>query len=148
MTRSENPQRPFFDYKQIELFGKTNLSLEDMAAILNVPAERIQRMMERANSKFYKSYRRGQALTRFNLLQRQIATALGDAKGNPALLTHLGAVLLGQQPAVKKQLDEERQETAEKLIQNVSAIQKAQMFNALMGFSEETRVIDDGCVEY
>ena len=147
MTRTEQPQRAFFDYKQIELFGKTNLSVEDMAAILNVSVERIQGIMERPNSKFHKSYRRGQALTRFNLLQRQIATALGEAKGNPALLTHLGAVLLGQQPAGKKQPEEERQATAEKLIQNVSATQKAQMFNALMGFSENTKVINDDSIE-
>ena len=118
-----------------------------MAAILNVPAERIQRMMERPNSKFYKSYRRGQALTRFNLLQRQIATALGDAKGNPALLTHLGAVLLGQQPAAKKPQSDEQEESAEKLIQNVSASQKEQVYNALMGFTEKGEEIQDDDTE-
>jgi hypothetical protein len=76
-------------------------------------------------------------------LQRQIATALGEAKGNPALLTHLGAVILGQQPAGKKQSDEQ-EESAEKLMQNVPASQKEQIFNALMGITEQPEKIDDG----
>jgi len=95
-NESEQPKEKKFNYKQIELFGNTGLSVEDMAAILNMSDERVQRLMERKKSKFYQYYRRGQAITRFKLLQRQIATALGDAKGNPALLTHLGSVILGQ----------------------------------------------------
>jgi len=131
------------DYKRIELFGKTGLSVEDMAAILNISVERVQRFMKREKSKFFQCYRRGQALTRFNLLQRQIATALGEAKGNPALLTHLGSVILGQQPVIKK-LPEEQEESAEKLMQNVSASQKEQMYNALIGTAEkEVEVSDD-----
>jgi hypothetical protein len=139
----ELPNERRFDYKKIELFGKTGLSIEDMAAILNMSVERVQRFMERPKSKFYQCYRRGQALTRFSLLQRQIATALGEAKGNPALLTHLGAVILGQQPAGKKQSDEQ-EESAEKLMQNVPASQKEQIFNALMGITEQPEKIDDG----
>jgi len=132
------------DYKRIELFGKTGLSVEDMAAILNISVERVQRLMGREKSKFFQCYRRGQALTRFSLLQRQISTALGEAKGNPALLTHLGAVILGQQPVAKKSLSEEQEESAEKLIQNVSATQKEQMYNALIGTTEkEVEVNDD-----
>jgi hypothetical protein len=134
------------NYKQIELFGKTGLSVEDMAAILNISVERVQGFMERPKSKFYMCYRRGQALTRFSLLQRQIATALGEAKGNPALLTHLGAVILGQQSAGKKQ-HEEQDESAEKLIQNVSASQKEQVYNALMGFTEKIEDIRDDDTE-
>ena len=130
------------DYKRIELFGKTGLSVEDMAAILNMSVERVQRLMGREKSKFFQCYRRGQALTRFNLLQRQIATALGEAKGNPALLTHLGSVILGQQPVIKK-LSEEQDETAEKLIQNVSASQKEQMYNALIGTTEKEIEVKD-----
>jgi len=77
-------------------------------------------------------------------LQRQIATALGDAKGNPALLPHLGSVILGQQSVAKKSLSEEQEESAEKLIQNVSATQKEQMYNALIGTTEkEVEVSDD-----
>jgi hypothetical protein len=132
---SELPKEKKLNYKQVELFGNTGLSIEDMAAILNISVERVQRLMGREKSKFFQCYRRGQAITRFKLLQRQIATALGDAKGNPALLTHLGAVILGQQP-IKKQ-SEEQEETAEKLIQNVSASQKEQMYNALIGTTEK-----------
>ena len=132
------------NYKQIELFGNTGLSVEDMAAILNISVERVQRLMGREKSKFFQCYRRGQAMTRFRLLQRQIATALGDAKGNPALLTHLGSVILGQQPVARKSLSEEQEESAEKLIQNVSASQKEQMYNALLGTPEkEIEVKDD-----
>ena len=146
-SESEQPdtvdKKKKLDYKRIELFGKTGLSVEDMAAILNMSVERVQRLMSREKSKFFQCYRRGQALTRFNLLQRQIATALGEAKGNPALLTHLGSVILGQQPAAKK-LPEEQEEAAEKLMQNVSASQKEQMYNALIGTTEkEVEVKDD-----
>ena len=145
-TNAEQPdtvdKKKKLDYKRIELFGKTGLSVEDMAAILNMSIERVQRLMSREKSKFFQCYRRGQALTRFNLLQRQIATALGEAKGNPALLTHLGSVILGQQPAIKK-LSEEQDETAEKLIQNVSASQKEQMYNALIGTTEKEMEVKD-----
>jgi len=147
LNESEQPdevgKKKKLDYKRIELFGKTGLSVEDMAAILNISVERVQRLMEREKSKFFQCYRRGQALTRFNLLQRQIATALGEAKGNPALLTHLGSVILGQQPVAKKSLSEEQEETAEKLIQNVSASQKEQMYNALLGTTEKGIEVQD-----
>ena len=149
MTESELPEeigKKKLNYKQVELFGKTGLSVEDMAAIMNISVERVQRLMGREKSKFFQCYRRGQALTRFNLLQRQIATALGEAKGNPALLTHLGSVILGQQPAPKKQ-SEEPEESAEKLIQNVSTSQKEQVYNALMGFTEKIDAIQDDDTE-
>jgi hypothetical protein len=141
-NESEQSKAKKLDYKRIELFGKTGLPVEDMAAILNISVERVQRLMGREKSKFFQCYRRGQALTRFNLLQRQIATALGDAKGNPALLTHLGSVILGQQPVVKKQ-SEEQEESAEKLIQSVSSSDKTQMYNALIGNTEKEIGIND-----
>ena len=141
-VESEQLKAKKLNYKQIELFGKTGLSVEDMAAILNISVERVQRLMEREKSKFFQCYRRGQALTRFSLLQRQIATALGDAKGNPALLTHLGSVILGQQPVSKKSSDEQ-EESAEKLIQNVSSSDKAQIYNALIGNTEKEVGIHD-----
>jgi hypothetical protein len=75
-------------------------------------------------------------------LQRQIATALGEAKGNPALLTHLGSVILGQQPIAKK-LPEEQEESAEKIMQNVPASQKEQMYYALIGNTEKEVGIND-----
>jgi len=140
---SQQPKEKKLNYKQIELFGKTGLSVEDMAAILNISVERVQRLMEREKSKFFQCYRRGQALTRFSLLQRQIATALGDAKGNPALLTHLGSVILGQQTVAKKPPSEEQEESVEKLIQNVSSSDKAQMYNALIGNTEKEVGIND-----
>jgi predicted HTH domain antitoxin len=141
---SDSPnEKRRLNYKQIELFGKTGLSVEDMAAILNISVERVQRLMGREKTKFFQCYRRGQALTRFNLLQRQIATALGEAKGNPALLTHLGAVILGQQPIAKKPLSEEQEESVEKLIQNVSSSDKAQMYNVLIGNTEQEVGIND-----
>ena len=140
---SEQQKEKKLNYKQIELFGNTGLSVEDMAAILNISVERVQRLMDRKKSKFFQYYRRGQAVTRFKLLQRQIATALGDAKGNPALLTHLGSVILGQQPAVKKPQSEEQEESVEKLIQSVSSSDKAQMYNALIGNTEKEVGIND-----
>jgi len=142
-VESQQPKAKKLNYKQIELFGKTGLSVEDMASILNISVERVQRLMEREKSKFFQCYRRGQALTRFSLLQRQIATALGEAKGNPALLTHLGAVILGQQSISKKQQSEKQEESAEKLIQNMSSSDKAQIYNALIGNSEKEVGIHD-----
>ena len=140
----ESPnEKKRLNYKQIELFGNTGLSVEDMAAILNISVERVQLLMERTKSKFFQCYRRGQAITRFKLLQRQIATALGDAKGNPALLTHLGSVILGQQPVAKKPQSEEQEESVEKLIQSVSLSDKAQMYNALIGNTEKEVGIND-----
>ena len=147
INESETLKEKRFDYKRIELFGKTGLSIEDMAAILNISVERVSRLMAREKSKFYQCYRRGQALTRFSLLQRQIATALGEAKGNPALLTHLGAVILGQQASGKKQQADEQEESAEKLMQNVPASQKEQIYNALMGITEKAEEINDGATE-
>ena len=142
-THTSESARKKLNYKQIELFGNTGLSVEDMAAILNISVERVQRLMDRKKSKFFQYYRRGQAVTRFKLLQRQIATALGDAKGNPALLTHLGSVILGQQPVAKKPQSEEQEESVEKLIQSVSLSDKAQMYNALIGNTEKEVGIND-----
>jgi hypothetical protein len=132
-----------FDYKRIELFGKTGLPVEDMAAVLGVQELWIHRLMENPKSKFYRCYRRGQALTKLSLLRSQIATACGDAKGNPSLLMHLGVIMLGQQPTGKKQT-EEQENTAEKVMQNVPAAQKEQMYNAMIGITEpEIEVYDE-----
>jgi ABC-type polar amino acid transport system ATPase subunit len=57
-------------------------------------------------------------------------------------LTHLGSVILGQQPVVKKQ-SEEQEESAEKLIQSVSSSDKTQMYNALIGNTEKEVGIND-----
>lgn len=130
------------DYKQVELFGKCNLPVDDMSAILGISSLRIQRWMDNDRSKFYQSYRKGQALTRFNISQRQIAVATGEATGNPTLLAHLGGVLLGQN-TTKNQSLEPKQDTAEKLIQNVSPSQREHIFSTLMGISDNTDTIDD-----
>ena len=141
MPRSENPAKRRYDYKQIELFGQCSLPVDDMAIILNASVERIQKLMERETSTFYRSYRRGQALTRLGILQKQIAVATGQATGNPGLLTHLGTLLLGQDKSKKP---ENKQDAAEKLIQNVSDAQKAEMFTALTGTqTNQDDIIDD-----
>jgi hypothetical protein len=57
-------------------------------------------------------------------------------------LAHLGGVLLGQN-TTKNQPSEPKQETAEKLIQNVSPSQREHIFSTLMGISENTDTIDD-----
>jgi len=131
MTRSERPIKRRFDYEQVELFGKCNLPVEDMAVILNTSDERIHNLMNCKRSTFYRRYRRGQALTRLGILQKQIAVATGQSTGNPGLLTHLGALLLGQDKGKKPA--ENTQDTAEKLLENASESQKAEMFTALMG---------------
>ena len=142
MPRSENPKRPFFDYQQIEHFGKCSLPVEDIAHILNMPLERINRMMARENSKFYRSYRRGQAMTKLGILQRQISVATGEAQGNAPLLQHLGAILLGQNASKKP--TENIQDTAEKLMQDVSETQKAEMFATLIETqAEKEEIIDE-----
>ena len=132
-----------FNFKEIERFGWTGLSVEDMAVILNMKASRIRKLMENPKSKFYFHYRRGQALVRLQLQSHQIATALGKEKGNAALLTHLGVHMLGQQTAGKKQV-EEPEVTAEQLLQNATQSQKAEMLNVLMNITHETTEVDDG----
>jgi len=121
------------DYEQVELFGKCSLSIEDMAVLLNITQERIQTLMANETSKFFKRYRKGQAKTRLNILQQQISTALGigPTKGHSQLLMHLGSILLGQNPSKKS--EDNLQNTAEKLVENVSDAQKAEMFTVLMG---------------
>ena len=141
MPQSENPKRTCFDYEQIELCGKSNLPVEDMSYILKMPLERIQRLMAKENSKFYQSYRRGQAMTKLVVLQRQIAVATGEAQGNAPLLQHLGAILLGQN-ASKKPV-ENIQNTVEKLMQDVSEIQKEEMFTALIDTQADKDKITD-----
>ena len=129
------------DYDQIEEFGKCNLSQKDMSAILNIPVSQIQRWVENSRSKFYRSYRKGQALSRYAIAQRQIAVATGEAKGNSALLTYLGSVFLGQNIAQKQ--PEVKEETAEKMLQNVSDAQKEHIFSTLTGVSDTIETIDD-----
>ena len=141
MAQSENSKRTFFDYEQIELFGKCSLPVEDMSYVLKMPLERIQRLMAKESSKFYQSYRRGQAMTKLVVLQRQIAVATGESQGNPQLLKHLGEVLLGQNTNTKT--TEHIQDTAEKLMQDVSETQKAEMFSTLIDTSANKDEITD-----
>jgi hypothetical protein len=83
-------------------------------------------------------------MTRFLILRQQIAVATGQASGNPGLLTNLGVLLLGQNFG-KKSMAENKQEAAEKLIQNVPEAQKAEMFTALVGAqTNQDGIIDDG----
>ena len=130
------------DYKQIEDFGKCNLPVEDMSAILNIPIGQIQKWMDRGTSLFSKTYRRGQALTRLAIAQRQILVATGASSGNSTLLTYLGSIYLGQN-IVKKE-PEVKEETAEKMLQNVSDAQKEHIFSTLTGVSDTIETIDDG----
>ena len=59
MSRSENPEKRHFDYDKIEEYGVIYLSVEDMALDLNTSKERIQKLMNRPNSMFYKRYHKG-----------------------------------------------------------------------------------------
>ena len=130
------------NYKDIEDFGKCNLPVDDMAAILNIPRGQIQKWMDRETSQFSKKYRRGQALTRLAIAQRQILVATGASSGNSTLLTYLGAIYLGQNIATK-QPAEVKEETAEKMLQNVSDAQKEHIFSTLTGVADTIETIDD-----
>ena len=142
----QKPQKKRRDKsKQIEQFGFTGISVEDMATILRTSVARIQGFMNNPESKFYRLYRRGQALVKMKLSYHQIMTALGEAKGNSQILQHLGVTLLGQQP-VRKQ-PEERDESAETLLQNVPKSKRGKLFKMLVGTLEKSEKIDDGTDE-
>jgi hypothetical protein len=127
--------------KQVEMFGVTSLSVEDMAAYLRLPVSRIQKYMDDPESHFYKCYHRGQVLTRMKLLHTQILTATGQTKGNATMLAHLGNVLLGQQ-LVKKQ-PEEQEVTDEELLQNIPKSQRDTIYRLLAGIGDKPVEIDD-----
>ena len=132
------------DYKQVELFGQCNLPEEDMAVLLGLPLRRVKKLMNFEKSKFYKFYRKGQAVTRFNLLHQQIATALGtsSAKGNPAMLMRLGESMLGQENGKNKK-QEEKQVIAEAIVENATETQKIEAFGMLIGISDaQSEIID------
>jgi len=80
-------------------------------------------------------------MTKLVVLQRQIAVATGEAQGNAPLLQHLGAILLGQNTSKKP--TENIQDTAEKLMQDVSETQKKEMFTALIDTQADKDDITD-----
>jgi hypothetical protein len=133
--------RQKFDFEQIENFGKVNLPLDDIAILLNLPLHVIQKLMT-PGKKFYAHYRRGQAITRYDILQTQLAVAMGATKSNPTMLSHLGAVLLGQNPDAKPI---EQDEHTEALLQSIPSKTRKKLFDSMMGFiPSDTTVVDDG----
>ena len=146
MPRVNDPRQKAIDYEQVERFGQCNLPVDDMAILLNLPVKFVQKLMDREKSTFYRRYRRGQAATRLDILQKQIAVAIGKAPGNPGLLTHLGILLLGQDKGKKPA--ENKQDVANDLMQNMSEAQKAEMFSALTGEQiSQQEIIDDSDTE-
>ena len=131
--------RKKINFKAIEDFGRVNLPAEDMAVLLNMPVKAIHRLMQ-PGRKFYQHYRRGQALTKFDIIRTQLNVAMGQAKGNSSMLSYLGTVLLGQQPRVESTADE----NTEAMLQNIPSGMKSELFATLMGFDPSpSEVLDD-----
>ena len=80
------------DIKQVEELARIGCTEEDMAAVLGVSVDTIQRR-KRANAEFCGAIKRGQAATRNSLRRLQLQKALS---GNVTMLIWLGKQLLGQ----------------------------------------------------
>jgi hypothetical protein len=134
-------------YKQIELYGKTGLSIEDMAFMLRLSIKKVEAYMNDPSSRFYQAYRRGQVLTKLNILHRQIAMACGEAKGNASLLSFLGVHLCGQEP-LNKRAEAVDEQADNNTIDNITAKDKELIYNALMGvYVGKTESINDNETE-
>ena len=119
MPRSENPEKRHFDYKQIEAYGAIYLSVEDMALDLGTSKERIQKLMNRPNSMFYKSYHKGRikATIKVRSTLHNLAVGSPEANGNPNLLVRVNDML---EKSKDKTSQEAKQEIAEKAIESIS----------------------------
>jgi len=85
------PAKPI-DIRQVEELARIGATEEDMAAVLGVSVDTIQRR-KRASEEFCGAIKRGQATTRNSLRRLQLKKAL---EGNVTMLIWLGKQLLGQ----------------------------------------------------
>ena len=85
------PRREF-DLRQVEELARLGCTEEDMAAVLGVSVDTIQRR-KRTSEEFCGAIKRGQAATRNSLRRLQLKKALD---GNVTMLIWLGKQLLGQ----------------------------------------------------
>jgi len=140
------PKKQRYRSKHIEAFGTTGTSVEDMVAILRTPVAKIQKFMDDQKSKFYNSYRRGEALMNQRLKLHALKVALGDEKGNASLLSYLENSQSGRPNTGKKQKDDTDDNT-EKLMQNLSPTRKKRIFNMFFNINEKQEKIDEGINE-
>ena len=85
------PAKPI-DIRQVEELARIGCTEPDMAAVLGVSVDTIQRR-KRASEEFCGAIKRGQATTRNSLRRLQLKKAL---EGNVTMLIWLGKQLLGQ----------------------------------------------------
>jgi hypothetical protein len=93
------PAKPI-DIRQVEELARIGATEEDMAAVLGVSVDTIQRR-KRASEEFCGAIKRGQAATRNSLRRLQLKKAL---EGNVTMLIWLGKQLLGQSDRQKAEL--------------------------------------------
>jgi hypothetical protein len=86
------PQK-LIDIRLVEELARIGCTEEDMAAVLDVSVDTIQRR-KRSSAEFCGAIKRGQAATRNSLRRLQLKKAL---EGNITMLIWLGKQLLGQQ---------------------------------------------------
>lgn len=84
--------RLHFDLRQVEELARIGCIEEDMAAVLGVSVDTLQRR-KRDSEEFCGAIKRGQAATRNSLRRLQLKKAL---EGNVTMLIWLGKQLLGQ----------------------------------------------------
>jgi len=88
------PIKPI-DIRQVEELARIGCTEDDMAAVLGVSVDTIQRR-KRSSEEFCGAIKRGQATTRNSLRRLQLKKAL---EGNVTMLIWLGKQLLGQSDA-------------------------------------------------
>ena len=143
MPRSETPKKQHFDYEQIKKFGAIYLSVEDMAIELGAPEERIQRLMNSPKTKFYKSYHQGRTKATISIRNMLYGLAVGlpTANGNPNLLVRFNDML---EKSKDRASQETKQVDAEKAMENVSDVSKAEFLTAVTGVQvSANKTIDD-----
>ena len=133
-----NPPR--MDFKEIEKFGITETSPEDMAMLMQVPLERLKRQLANPCSSTFRCYERGRALRRQSIKRKAYLVAIGTEEGNVPLLVRFLELEKEQEAKTNKQSD-----LTEKLIKTLTDAQKQEIVNMALGHlsDEDEEIIND-----
>jgi len=135
-----NTNPPRMDFKEIEKFGVTETSPEDMAMLMQVPLERLKRQLANPCSRTFRSYEKGRALRRQSIKRKAYQVAIGAEEGNVPLLVRFLELEKEQEAKTNKQPD-----LAEKLIKTLTDAQKQEIVNMALGHlsNEDEEIIND-----
>lgn len=129
-----NTNPPPMDFAEIENFGVTETTLEDMALLMQVPLERLKRQLENPQSRTYRCYERGRAKRRQSIRRKAYQVAIGAEAGNVPLLVRFLEIEKNQQEKTNNQ-----DELLGKLVQSLTDEQKQSIVNAALGNLSKTQ---------